>query len=158
MVDDEFVFDALLTELSKPMYRNGVVVDGFPRTATQADCLKTFYNQTGSPLIPPPRMMFVMLHVDEAVSISRQQARGRETVALNEERASLSLPLLEVRNTDVQVEASKSRYSVFREQLAAVMGLARQFPLVVVDVSSTLDVARKNLADQMTALPASREY
>jgi len=157
MVNDEFVFNALLKELENPIYRNGVVVDGFPRTAKQAEFLTTFYNQTDNAQSPAPRMLFVMLHIDESASINRQQARGREVLTLNEERVSLDLPPLEVRTTDIHVDASKARYAVFKEQLNAVMGLSRQFPLVVVDASSTLDVVRTNLTAQMAMLPESHE-
>jgi len=153
MVDDAFVFNALLKELEKSIYRNGVVVDGFPRTAKQAEYIVDLHQSISSPLSPAPQMMFVMLHIDEAASIKRQQARGKEIVALNEKRTSMSLPLLEVRATDVQASASKARYAVFQEQLDAVMGLSRRFPMVVVDASSTLDAVRTNLAETMATLP-----
>jgi len=55
MVDDRFVFNVLVKELEKPIYRNGVVVDGFPRTSQQAEYLKNFYNQNNSILSCPPK-------------------------------------------------------------------------------------------------------
>jgi hypothetical protein len=45
------------------------------------------------------------------------------------------------------------RYNVFKEQLNAVMGLARQFPLVVVDATPSLEEVRSNLISQVAALP-----
>jgi len=41
LVDDAFVLEALLDELCKPEYRDGVVVDGFPRTAIQVQFLSS---------------------------------------------------------------------------------------------------------------------
>jgi len=148
MINDEFVFDELLKELEKPIYRNGVVVDGFPRTAKQAKFISEYYSQSDSPAVS-----FVMLNVDENASIKRQQERGKETISFNRRRASVDIPPLEVRATDMLPEASKARYTVFKEQLNAVMELSNQFPLVVVDASSTLEVVRANLASQMASLP-----
>lgn len=154
MIDDNFVFNVLLKELEKPKYRDGVVVDGFPRTAKQAELLNDFYNDQANVFsINPPRMLFVMLHIDESASIKRQQYRGKVTISLNMERASLNLPPLEVRATDVHEEASKARYAVFKEQLSAVMELGQQFPLVVVDASSNIRMVQSQLAHKMATLP-----
>jgi len=153
MVDDRFVFNVLVKELEKPIYRNGVVVDGFPRTSQQAEYLKNFYNQNNSILSCPPQMLFVMLHVDESASIDRQQMRGQKIMSLNKERAMLSMPPIEVRVTDTKLEASKARYAVFKEQLKAVMGLGKQFPLVVVDASAPVATVRNNIVAQMATLP-----
>jgi len=156
MVDDAYVFNALSRELEKPIYRNGVVVDGFPRTAKQAGYLTNFYNQIHSQMrtsLAPTRMLFVMLHIDETASINRQQARGRETVMLNEERVQKDMPLLEVRVTDTHIESSRARYAVYNEQMSAVMGLKDRFPLVVVDASATIDAVRANIANKMATLP-----
>jgi len=151
MINDEFVFDELLKELEKPIYKNGVVVDGFPRTAKQAKFVSEYFSQLDSPAIS-----FVMLDVDEDASIKRQQDRGMEAVSFNKRRASFDVPLLEVRSTDLHPEASKARYDTFKEQLNAVMELRAQFPLVVVDASSSLEVVRSSLAAKMAALPSSR--
>jgi adenylate kinase len=152
MVNDEFVFNALLKELEKPIYKNGVVVDGFPRTAKQAEFLAEQYNDSPA----SPQVSFVMLHVDEDASIRRQQERGKATMAQNKTRAKKNMSPLEVRATDMSLEASKTRYDVFKEQLNAVMGLSRQFPLVVVDATPSLDIVRSSLTEQMAALPRPR--
>jgi len=98
-------------------------------------------------------MLFVMLHVDESASIDRQQMRGQKIMSLNKERAMLSMPPIEVRVTDTKLEASKARYAVFKEQLKAVMGLGKQFPLVVVDASAPVATVRSNIVAQMATLP-----
>jgi len=153
MVDDEFVFNILLQELEKPIYRSGVVIDGFPRTAKQVEYLTHFYNDINSRKYISPRISFIMLHIDEATSISRQLERGKQTLAANEERHSLKLQSLEVRITDLHVETSKARYALFREQLTTVKELGNQFPLIVVDASATIDVVRSNLAHEVACLP-----
>src|SRR4249920_1753046 len=40
MIGDREVLSALLRELLKPEYREGVILDGFPRTKVQVECLK----------------------------------------------------------------------------------------------------------------------
>ena len=35
----------LLRRLLDPIYRDGVVLDGFPRTPVQVECLKRFYHK-----------------------------------------------------------------------------------------------------------------
>jgi len=158
MVNDDFVFNVLLEELEKPQYKDGVVVDGFPRTATQAEYLTNFYKDCCDSLSflapPPPRMLFVMLHVDEASSIERQQARGSTIAAINQSRAALGIPLLEVRQTDTDMKASQARYNVFQEQLSAVVSLGKRFPLVMVDASADVEIVRNNLSSKMASLPS----
>jgi len=157
MVDDDFVFDALLSELQKPIYNNGVVVDGFPRTSRQVLLLTKFYNDqaaASSFLAPPPRVLFVMLHVDESLSIARQQDRGRQIALQNETHEIDGKPLIEVRQTDLDIQASKARYQAFKEQYEAVMSLGERFPLLVVDASEDLDAVQVNLTNQITSIPS----
>jgi adenylate kinase len=143
MVDDEFVFKTLLQELEKPIYRNGVVVDGFPRTAKQIDFIKNFHNELNCKQQSPPNISFVMLHVDETTSINRQQARGKEALMLFNAK--------EVRTTDLNIEASKARYTLFKEQLNTMMTrLSNEFPLIVVDASHPLDIVKADLAREIS--------
>ncbi len=45
MIDDRLVCERLFTELCKPMYSSGVLVDGFPRTSTQVEVMKMFQDR-----------------------------------------------------------------------------------------------------------------
>lgn len=45
LVGDQDVLEALLEELLEPRYADGVVIDGFPRTRVQAQCLKLLYDK-----------------------------------------------------------------------------------------------------------------
>jgi len=164
LVDDEFVFAALLKELQKRKYRNGVVVDGFPRTAKQAEMLKDFSSRED--VAGAVEMVFVMLHVDEATSVNRQLSRGREAIAHSEERTASrnnnnnnnnnnnrTAPPLPVRATDLNPAASKARYDVFREQMKAVENsLGRSFPVVIIDASAAIEHVRNTIAAQLACL------
>src|SRR3954471_5296906 len=46
MVGDREVIGLLFDELLDPKYHDGVIVDGFPRTKVQVECLKLFYHAT----------------------------------------------------------------------------------------------------------------
>src|SRR3954449_7630832 len=45
MVGDREVIGLLFEELLLPQYHEGVIIDGFPRTKVQVECLKIFYNE-----------------------------------------------------------------------------------------------------------------
>jgi len=141
LVDDEFAFATLSKELKKHQYRNGVVVDGFPRTEKQAEILKEFYSEHCDE--EEVRMVFVMLDVDETTSIARQLSRGQAAAAANRSA---------VRTTDLNINASKARYSVFKQQMKAVESLGRLFPLIVVDASVSVEQVRETLVAKVTCL------
>eukprot|EP00026_Physarum_polycephalum_P012671 Phypoly_transcript_12998.p1 GENE.Phypoly_transcript_12998~~Phypoly_transcript_12998.p1 ORF type:complete len:308 (+),score=25.59 Phypoly_transcript_12998:82-1005(+) len=151
MVDDSFVFDVLCAELQKPMYRNGVVVDGFPRTTKQADFIAQLSNEQYpfSQMNSSPRILLVLLHVDETLSIERQLERGRKLKAHNQQCVVSGQPLVEVRQTDLEFSAAKARYKVFEAQSESVQVLAQNFPLVVVDASADVHRVRNSLSEKM---------
>ena len=127
MVGDQEVFSLLLKKLLDPMYANGVVVDGFPRTKVQVECLKLFYNKLvelhSSALsrkekrqIRKPSFHIIVLFIDETESIKRQLNRGKEAIAKNKEvEASGIGEIEEIRKTDLDADAARSRYRTFKE-------------------------------------------
>jgi adenylate kinase family enzyme len=157
MVDDHFVFNTLLTELQKPINRNGVVVDGFPRTAAQADFIRHFYyEQSHMSLTRSPfRILFVMLHVDEALSIERQLERGQQLTLLNKQLEVKGQPLMEIRHTDLTISATATRYQAFKLQVNAVQTLSQDFPLIVVEANNTINKIRAKLTEKMLSFPSA---
>jgi len=151
MVDDEVVFRVLLEELAKPQYRQGVVVDGFPRTTQQAAWLKSMHN-TLSSTSNPPKFNFVMLYIDEEASIARQLARGDATRKLNALRSVGGIATVEQRVTDTCANAARTRYRTFLDQYSAVAKHAASFPLSVVDASASVEVVRQRLVSSLTAM------
>ena len=57
MVGDREVIGLLFEELLSPQYHDGVIIDGFPRTKVQVECLKMFYHRHPGTArrIPRPR-------------------------------------------------------------------------------------------------------
>jgi adenylate kinase len=128
MVGDRDVVALLLRELLRPEFQDGVILDGFPRTQVQVECLKLlvekmqslrreFYNTPLSIHFRQPTIHIMVLFVDEKESIARQLKRGRETRARIEEveRAGTG-ELPEDRPTDHDESLARRRYRVFKEQ------------------------------------------
>jgi adenylate kinase len=127
MVGDREVTELLLRELLRPENRTGIVVDGFPRTKVQVECLKLFYRKLmelrrehlGSPLetvFHKPIFHIIVLYVDEAVSVQRQLHRGRMArMAQRDPSATSYGGPEEVRKTDLSVDAARNRYRTFKE-------------------------------------------
>ncbi len=128
MVGDREVVRLLLRQLLRKEYQNGVILDGFPRTNVQVECLKLlvdqmhglrreFYTTPLSIHFRQPTIHIMVLFVDEKESIARQLKRGRETVAHNEEVKRTGIgELMEDRPTDHVETLARRRYRVFKEQ------------------------------------------
>lgn len=128
MVGDRDVIGLVLRELLRAEYHDGVILDGFPRTNVQVECLKLlvdkmhalrreFYHTPLSIHFRQPTIHIMVLFVDEKESVARQLKRGRETKALRElaTRSGLS-QLPEDRPTDHDESLARRRYRVFKEQ------------------------------------------
>lgn len=128
MVGDRDVVGLVLRELLRPEYHDGVILDGFPRTNVQVECLKLlvdqmhalrreFYNSPLSIHFRQPTIHIMVLFVDEKESVARQLKRGRETRALMElATRTANSPMPEDRPTDHDESLARRRYRVFKEQ------------------------------------------
>jgi adenylate kinase len=128
MVGDRDVIGLVLRELLRPEYHDGVILDGFPRTHVQVECLKLlvdkmhalrreFYNTPHSIHFRQPTIHIMVLFVDEKESVARQLKRGRETKALMVLASRpAAAPLPEDRPTDHDESLARRRYRVFKEQ------------------------------------------
>lgn len=142
MVGDETVLEALLEELAKPQHRNGVIVDGFPRTDQQVEFVRLLHRK-----LRDARTEFkvVVLHVDEAESINRQLSRGQEAKTKNKILEKNGLPAVEVRDTDCSREYASKRYSAFKDQYDSMVSLGKHFSLSVIDASGPVDLVRQKI-------------
>ena len=128
MVGDRDVIGLVLRELLRAEYHDGVILDGFPRTHVQVECLKLlvdkmhalrreFFNTPASIHFRQPTIHIMVLFVDEKESVARQLKRGRETKALMElATRTADSPLPEDRPTDHDESLARRRYRVFKEQ------------------------------------------
>jgi adenylate kinase len=128
MVGDTEVIGILYRKLLEPQYRDGVLLDGFPRTQVQVECLKMLVDQINqlhnefenTPLaihFRRPTIHAMVLFVSERVSIERQIKRGEQIAAHNQEVEESGVGTkLTLRLTDLSEEAARGRYRVFKEQ------------------------------------------
>jgi adenylate kinase len=128
MVGDREVMDLLFRKLLQPEYRDGVILDGFPRTKVQVECLKLLVDKmhelrrefTGTPLgihFRLPTTHIMVLFVDEKTSVERQLRRGAEVREHNSEVRRTGMgELLEERVTDYDENLAQFRYRTFKEK------------------------------------------
>jgi adenylate kinase len=162
MVGDEEVLRLLLHELLKPQFRESAVLDGFPRTTVQVECLKMFYDQmiglrrefSGTPKalhFRQPTFHIMVLFVDEAESIARQLKRGREALARNVEiRQSGVGELEEERNTDFHPELARNRYRTFKEKTYdALVSLKQIFHYHFINAQAPIEIVQQNIINEL---------
>jgi len=128
MVGDSEVIGIILRELLKPEYRGGALLDGFPRTRVQVECLKMLvdkidslhdhYHGTALAIhFRRPIIHAMVLFVSQQTSTDRQLQRGFEIARHNKEVEETGIGEMEqVRATDLSPEKSARRYQVFKEQ------------------------------------------
>jgi adenylate kinase len=138
MVGDKEVLSLLLRKLLDPIYRDGVVLDGFPRTPVQVECLKLLVDKISAlhdhfadtPLaihFRRPIIHAMVLFVSESTSIARQLSRGREIAEHNKKVAETGIGTpIELRVTDLSEELVRRRYQVFKEQTWNALTSLRQ--------------------------------
>lgn len=162
MVGDEEVLRLLLRELMKPQFRDSVVLDGFPRTTVQVECLKMFYDQmirlrrefSNTPKahhFRQPIFHIMVLFVDEAESIVRQLKRGREALTRNAEvRQSGVGKLEEERTTDFDPELARNRYRTFKEKTYdALVSLKQIFHYHFINAQAPIEVVQQNIISEL---------
>jgi len=128
MVGDKEVIGILLRKLLKPEFRDGAVLDGFPRTRVQVECLKMLVDKidqlhdefSGTPNsihFRRPTIHAMVLFVAEKTSVDRQLKRGFESVTHNQEVEDSGIgEKLPIRATDLSPEKAARRYQVFKEK------------------------------------------
>ncbi len=162
MVGDREVVGLLLRQLLRPEYRDGVILDGFPRTKVQVECLKLlvdkmqalrteFYHTPLSIYFRQPTIHIMVLFVDEKESVARQLKRGQETKAHNEEVARTGVgELAEDRPTDHDPELARRRYRVFKEQTwDALQSLKEIFHYHLINAQGPIDEVEQNILREL---------
>ena len=162
MVGDREVVDILFRTMLDPKYREGVVLDGFPRTTVQVECIKMLYDKMVSlrrefedtPLkvhFKQPIYHIMILFVDEAESIARQLKRGREVIAHNEEvKRSGVGELLEERPTDTNEDLARNRYRTFKERTYdALLSLKQIFHYHFINAQMPLAAVQENILQEL---------
>jgi adenylate kinase len=162
LVGDREVVGLLLRELLRPEYHDGVIVDGFPRTTVQVECLKLLVDKMHAlrrewfhtPLsihFRHPTVHIMVLFVEEKESIARQLKRGRETLAHNEELRRTGVgELREDRSTDHDETLARRRYQAFKEQTwDALRSLEELFHYHFVNAQGPIEQVEENILREL---------
>jgi len=157
MVGDREVIGLLLQELLEPVYRDGVIVDGFPRTKVQVECLKLFYHamlelHAETHNTRKPMFRIALLFVTEEVSVQRQLFRGRQIREHNQQvRESAVGELQEERVTDLDPALCRKRYQAFKDtNFEALQSLRKIFHFHFIDAEGDLAEVQRNILREFT--------
>ena len=162
MVGDREVVGLLLRRLLRNDYHDGAILDGFPRTHVQVECLKLlvgkmhglrreFYVSPLSIHFRQPTVHIMVLFVDEKESVARQLRRGTETKAHNDEvlRSGVG-EMMEDRPTDHDEGLARRRYRVFKDQTwDALQSLKETFHYHFINAHGTLHEVEQNILKEL---------
>jgi adenylate kinase len=162
MVGDREVVGIIFRTLLDPAYRDGAILDGFPRTEVQVECLKLlvdkmkelraqFFDSSLRVHFRQPTIHIMVLFVDEKTSVERQIKRGRLAEIHNDEaRATGVGEIVELRPTDLDPEAARRRYRVFKEQTwEALQSLKQTFFYHFVNAQGSVLEVERNILNEL---------
>jgi adenylate kinase len=162
MVGDREVVNLLFRKLLEPQHQAGAILDGFPRTQVQVECLKLLFDQMNalrrafvdsseSVHFKQPIFHIMVLFVDETESIARQLKRGRQVIAHNEEVTRSGIgELWEERPTDFNESLARNRYRVFKEQtFDALISLKQIFHFHFINAQAPLAEVQGNILREL---------
>jgi adenylate kinase len=162
MVGDREVVGILIRKLLEPEQQNGAILDGFPRTKVQVECLKMLFDEMmrlrrdfadtpDAAHFKQPIFHIMVLFVDESESVARQLKRGKEVLEHNEEvRRSGLGELWEERATDFDARLARNRYKVFKEKTYdALVSLKEIFHYHFINAQASLELVQENIIREL---------
>lgn len=162
MVGDREVITILFGRMLNDDFRDGAILDGFPRTKVQVECMKLLVDKIDAlhrefqhtPLavhFRKPIIHVMVLFVEEATSIMRQLNRGREIAAHNAKVEATGVgKTRELRATDLDPEAAKHRYRVFKEKTwDALKSLRETFFYHFINAEGAFQEVEKNILEEL---------
>ena len=162
LVGDREVIDIMLRTLLDPIYKTGAVVDGFPRTKVQVECVKMLFEKLNElknhfqqselePFFKKPHFHIVVLFIDQNESVKRQINRGEKALLHNDDvKASGVGELIEVRPTDLDPQASINRYRTFKEKTyGALKELRESFFYHFINAHGSVEDVRKRIDSEL---------
>lgn len=162
LVGDREVIEIMLRKLLDPVFKTGAVVDGFPRTKVQVECVKLLYQKLIELRLKyketlltehfkKPHFHIVVLFIDEKESVKRQLYRGQKAQQHNEEVKESGVgELEELRPTDLDPKAALNRYRTFKEKTyGALKDLREIFFYHFINAHGSLEVVRKRIDEEL---------
>ncbi|EIE27218.1 hypothetical protein COCSUDRAFT_64127 [Coccomyxa subellipsoidea C-169] len=160
LVPDTMVGDALLDVIFDPDVADGsgLVIDGFPRTALQADFLKMLYDKMTELHMahadgpeewryPLPSFKVVVLYVEQEESVRRQMMRATMVAKHNTRVLDAGAgQLWELRATDVDSAKCRRRYDA---HYSTLLRLKQYFPFSLIDAMGSLEECKAQIAREL---------
>jgi adenylate kinase len=147
LVSDDIVISQVVKELLKAENYKGVIIDGFPRTVVQAYFLKYLLHKLHEIHDGVPTgFKIVKFSVTRQTSIERQLLRGTMAVEQNKKAKKKDSKVVEVRPTDLSVEAASRRYQIYEDSINACMAILRDDVLIYdIDAEGTLEEVKRRV-------------
>lgn len=161
MVGDREVVELVFRKLLEKDYRDGCVLDGFPRTRVQVECLNLLvlkmnqlsreYRETPLAInFRKPTIHVMVLFVDETTSIERQLSRGRNVAEWNVKAIADGTELHVERTTDLDHEAARRRYRVFKDETwEALQSLKEIYHYHFVNAQGSIESVERNIRNEL---------
>jgi len=162
MVGDREVIGILFEKMLDPQFIDGCVLDGFPRTQVQVECMKMLvdkFNQLHrefqeTPLalsFRQPTIHVMVLFVTEKVSIERQLSRGIRGLAHNKEVRETGIgEIIDVRATDLDEDMARHRYRTFKEKTwSALQSLKEIYFYHFINAEGDIDDVEQNIKAEL---------
>jgi len=164
LISDRQVVELVFEKLLSPEFQSGVILDGYPRTSIQAECVSLLYDKmvllrndymnTAHKLkFARPVFHILVLFCDEQTSIHRQLDRGKEASKRNDIYESSGMDDLKVveRSTDFDEDIAKKRYKHFKDTIFdSLKLLKKKFHYHFIDASQTIDQVHKDVEKELT--------
>ncbi|KJE91520.1 adenylate kinase [Capsaspora owczarzaki ATCC 30864] len=163
MISDKYVVEVLFRTLLKPQYRLGAVVDGFPRTPVQVECIKLlfdkmmalrkqFLNTELAYKFPRPIFRIAILYVSEKESLERQLARGQKVKEHNQRVLDDWCfgygTALEERATDFDEKLIAKRYGVFKQNYDTLLAMREHFAFYLINAQGSIANVQHSILKQ----------
>jgi adenylate kinase len=162
MVGDKEVVGIVLRKLLEEEFRDGALLDGFPRTRVQVECLKLLVDKINqlhkeyrkTPLaihFRRPTIHAMVLFITEKTSIERQLKRGREVEEHNREVEETGVgEIIPLRETDLNRDTARRRYRVFKEQTwDALTSLKEIYHYHYVNAEGSIEEVEENILKEL---------
>lgn len=153
LLDDVTVISSVFSGLQDPIYEEGLVVDGFPRTQGQAYSIYWLYHAMKEKGYHP-LFSVIVLTLDEDESVRRQLYRGERAKEYNARIRKTGQGILkEVRPTDLDPEIARQRYQIFmKETFTALQGLKGKMPFIAIDSNGSLREVKERILSALKIL------
>jgi len=162
LVGDREVTDLVFRKLLDPVYESGAIVDGYPRSNVQVECLKLFHSKLHelrrefrdtlhANRFRKPQFHILVLFIDEAESVKRQINRGLKAIEHNQEVEESGVgKMLEVRKTDLDEDAARNRYRTFKEKTyPALKSLRNIFYYHFINAHGSIESVEKRILREL---------